>query len=113
MRPYESLIIFDVETEEPAIAGVLDRATEIIRNGGGERQQVDRWGKRQFAYEMKHRREGYYVVMEFTAVPAVSAEIDRLLDLADEVVRHKTVRLPDKVGGRSARGEESGARNES
>jgi small subunit ribosomal protein S6 len=91
------MIIFDAELEEPAIAGVLERITELVRAGGGERGPVDRWGKRAFAYEMKHRREGYYVVMEFTAEPAVSAEIDRLLALADEVLRHKTVRLPEGI----------------
>ena len=99
MRPYESLIIFDAEAEETAITAVLDRATEIVKNGGGERGTLDRWGKRTFAYELKHRREGYYVVMEYTAEPAVSAEVDRMLDLADEVLRHKTVRLPDKIKG--------------
>jgi small subunit ribosomal protein S6 len=103
MRPYESLIIFDAELEEPAIAGVLDRATEIVRTAGGERNQLDRWGKRSFAYEMKHKREGYYVVMEYTAEPATAAEIDRLLDLADEVLRHKTVRLVDKTASKDAR----------
>ena len=97
VRPYESMIIFDAELEEPAIAAVLDRSTELIRSGGGERGTIDRWGKRAFAYEMRHRREGYYVVMEYTAEPAVAAEIDRLLHLADEVLRHKTVRLPDSI----------------
>jgi small subunit ribosomal protein S6 len=97
VRPYESMIIFDAELEEPAIASVLDRSTELIRAGGGERGSIDRWGKRAFAYEMRHRREGYYVVMEYTAEPAVAAEIDRLLHLADEVLRHKTVRLPDSI----------------
>jgi small subunit ribosomal protein S6 len=97
VRPYESMIIFDADTEEPAIAAVLERITEIVRSGGGERGPVDRWGKRAFAYEMKHRREGYYVVMEFTAEPAAAAEIDRLLALADEVLRHKTVRLPEGI----------------
>jgi small subunit ribosomal protein S6 len=91
------MIIFDAELEEPAIAGVLDRVTELVRSGGGERGSIDRWGKRAFAYEMRHRREGYYVVMEFTAEPTVAAEIDRLLHLADEVIRHKTVRLPESI----------------
>jgi small subunit ribosomal protein S6 len=99
MRPYESLIIFDAEAEETAITAVLDHAAEIVKNGGGERGTLDRWGKRAFAYELKHRREGYYVVMEFSADPAVSAEVDRMLVLADEVLRHKTVRLPDKIKG--------------
>jgi small subunit ribosomal protein S6 len=97
MRPYESMIIFDAELEEPAIASVLDRLTELVRAGGGERGPFDRWGKRAFAYEMKHRREGYYIVTEFTAEPPVAAEIDRLLDLADEVLRHKTMRLPERI----------------
>lgn len=97
MRPYESMIIFDAELEEPAIASVLDRLTELVRSGGGERGPFDRWGKRAFAYEMRHRREGYYIVTEFTAEPTVAAEIDRLLDLSDEVLRHKTMRLPDRI----------------
>ena len=105
MRPYESMIIFDAELEEPAIAAVLDRSTELIRSGGGERGPIDRWGKRAFAYEMRHRREGYYVVMEYTAEPAVAAEIDRLLHLADEVIRHKTVRLPDSIKRDSVKAE--------
>ena len=44
VRPYESMIIFDAELEEPAIAAVLDRSTELIRSGGGERGAIDRWG---------------------------------------------------------------------
>jgi hypothetical protein len=46
---------------------------------------------------MNHKREGYYVVMEYTAEPPVASEIDRVLHLADEVLRHKTIRLPDKI----------------
>jgi small subunit ribosomal protein S6 len=95
VRPYETLIIFDAEIDEAAVNAVLDRAAEIIRAGGGERGPLDLWGKRAFAYELKHKREGYYVVMEFTAVPSVAADVDRLLDLADEALRHKTMRLPD------------------
>ena len=48
-----------------------------------------------FAYEVNHKREGYYVVVEFTAEPETVAALDRMLTLADEVVRHKVVRLPD------------------
>ena len=44
---------------------------------------------------MNHKREGYYVVVEFTAEPETVAALDRMLGLADEVVRHKVVRLPD------------------
>ena len=104
MRPYESMIIFrrrargagDRGGARPARPSSSDRAV-------GSADPIDRWGKRAFAYEMRHRREGYYVVMEFTAEPAVAAEIDRLLDLADEVLRHKTVRLPESGSSRTGR----------
>jgi len=100
MRPYETMIILDAELEEPAISGVLERALEVVRADGGTPGTVDRWGKRAFAYEMNHKREGYYVVAEFTADPKAAADLDRFLVLADEVLRHKIVRLPDKPASR-------------
>ena len=101
MRPYETMIIFDPEVEESAIQGALDRALEVVRSNGGTPGNVDRWGRRTFAYELNHKREGYYVVVEYTADPKASADLDRFLTLADEVVRHKIMRVPDKVAGRS------------
>jgi small subunit ribosomal protein S6 len=103
MRPYEVMIILDAGLEEDAIRASLDRATQIIRSNGGNPGRVDRWGKRRFAYELKHRWEGYYVLLEATAEPAAMAELDRALHLADEVVRHKVIRLPERVAGRAAR----------
>lgn len=103
LRPYEVMIIFDATLEEDSIQGIVDRATQLIRDRGGNPGQIDRWGKRRFAYELNHRWEGYYVVAEFTAEPTSIAELDRMLRLADEVVRHKVIRLPDKVAGRPRR----------
>ena len=51
---------------------------------------------------MQHKREGYYVVIELLAEPDAVAEMERVFVLADEVVRHKVIRLPDKVAGRRA-----------
>ena len=138
MRPYEVMVIFDASADPSAIQGVVDRILETIRSTGGTPGTVDRWGRRPFAYEVKHRREGYYVLIEFTSeTPTVRAndgtpgtvdrwgrrpfayevkhrregyyvlidlagtsqtvnELDRMLALADEVLRHKVIRLPDK-----------------
>ena len=103
MRPYEVMVILDAGLEEDAIRGTLDRATKIITGGGGTVGRVDRWGRRRFAYEVNHRSEGYYVLIETTTEPAVVAEVSRMLGLADEVIRHKVIRLPDKVAGRAPR----------
>ncbi len=101
MRPYEVMIIFDSGLEEDAIRGVLDRVTGLVQAQGGRPGRVDRWGKRRFAYELDHRWEGYYVVVEAVAEPATMAEVHRLLSLADEVLRHKVIRIPDAVAGRT------------
>jgi small subunit ribosomal protein S6 len=103
MRPYEVMVIVDAGVDDDVIRATLDRATALVTAAGGTVGKVDRWGKRRFAYEVNHRTEGYYALIETTAEPTVMAELDRMLGLADEVVRHKVVRLPDKVAGRAAR----------
>src|SRR5437763_16748872 len=97
MRPYEVMVILDAGLEEDAIRAVVDRATGIITAAGGTVGRVDRWGKRRLAYEIGHRPEGYYVLVEASAEPAAMSDLDRMLRLADEVIRHKIIHLPDKV----------------
>jgi small subunit ribosomal protein S6 len=96
------MVILDAGLEEDAIRAVVDRATSLIESRGGRPGRVEHWGRRRFAYELKHRWEGYYVLLEATAEPAVMTELDRSLRLADEVVRHKIIRLPDAVARRLA-----------
>ena len=96
MRPYEVMIIFDSTLEEDAIRAELDRSTELIRSRGGNPGKVERWGRRRLAYEIRKQRDGYYVLMEVNAESAVMAELDRTLTLADPVLRHKVVRVPEK-----------------
>ena len=104
MRPYEVMAIFEATTEPTVIQGVLDHALEVIRTNGGTPGAIDRWGKRTFAYEVNHKREGYYVIVEFTGEPETVSALDRMLGLADEVVRHKVVRLPDNAVAAAAAG---------
>jgi small subunit ribosomal protein S6 len=92
VRPYEIVIIFDAGLDEAVIRSITDRVTEHAKSRGGTIGAVDRWGKRTFAYELAHRHEGYYVLVEVTAEPQVLAEIDRMLTLSDEVLRHKVIR---------------------
>lgn len=103
MRPYEVMIILEPAIEEDAVSAICDRVTSLITDGGGTAGKVDKWGKRRLAYEIDHRLEGYYVLIEALADPAPMAEIDRVLRLADDVVRHKIIRLPEPVAGREPR----------
>ncbi len=103
MRPYEVMIILDPSLEESAIQAQVDRATELICSGGAEPGRVDRWGKRRLAYEILHHREGTYLLVEARGEPGSLDALDRALHLADEVLRHKVVRLPDHPTRRAPR----------
>ena len=61
VRPYEAMVIFDTGADEAAVNGVLDRGVEALKAKGGNVGRVERWGRRTFAYELQHKREGYYV----------------------------------------------------
>lgn len=101
MRPYEVMVIFDVGLEETDIHERVDRVVDLVKSRGGTTGQVKYWGRRTFAYELKHRTEGFYVLIEATAEPSVLAEVDRVLALEDEVLRHKVIRQPEGAAGRT------------
>jgi small subunit ribosomal protein S6 len=101
VRPYEVMIIFDADLEESEIRAVLDRTTAAIRERGGNVERTERWGKRRFAYELAHRWEGYYVLVAVRAEAGALDDAERVLSLADEVLRHKVVRLPERAVGSS------------
>ena len=103
MRHYEVMVILDAGLEEDGIRAIVDRTRQIITNGGATLDKVDRWGKRRFAYEVHHRSEGYYLLLEITGDPPVLSELDRMLGLADDVIRHKVIRLPEKALVRTSR----------
>jgi len=109
MRPYEVMIIFDADLDEETIRGSVGRSQQLIEGRGAQRGPVDYWGKRRFAYELKHRWEGYYVVLQARAEPAAMDELHRSLSLADEVLRHKILRVPEHVYGKLAGADVAGA----
>jgi small subunit ribosomal protein S6 len=100
MRPYEVMVILEPSLEESQVQAIVNRSTELLVSNGGAVNRVDKWGKRRFAYELKKRTEGYYVLMDVTAEPAPMQELDRTLRIADDVLRHKIVRIPEHVAGR-------------
>jgi small subunit ribosomal protein S6 len=92
MRKYELMMITHGSLDEPAVQANVSRFTKLIDDQGGTIERIDHWGKREFAYEIDHMREGYYTVIDLQITPAGLAEVERQLRLADEVVRYKIVR---------------------
>jgi small subunit ribosomal protein S6 len=96
MRAYELMVIFDGATDESDVERILQQGGGLITAGGGRVAKTDRWGRRRFAYEINHKWEGIYVVLEITTEASNLDELERVLRIADEVVRHKVIRLPER-----------------
>ncbi len=89
------MLILPAEADEAMVSTATGRIEKVAARHSGQVHGVDRWGRRRFAYEVRHRWEGYYILLEASAEPEVMQELHRTLSLADEVVRHKVVRIPD------------------
>jgi small subunit ribosomal protein S6 len=98
-RPYEVMIILDSDLEEETNRASVERWIQLIEARGAERGHVDWWGKRRLAYEINKKTDGYYVVLQARSDPPAMEELHRVLSLADEVLRHKVLRIPEKVYG--------------
>ena len=92
MRAYELMVIFSPEVEDRAVEPSLSKFLEIVTNAGGTIDNMDIWGRRRLAYEIQKKSEGIYAVVKFTATPDTSAEIDRVLNLNESVMRTKIIR---------------------
>jgi small subunit ribosomal protein S6 len=91
LRTYEILLILPPDADDAVVGIVTDRITRVLGERGGEVVKVDRWGKRRLAYEIGRQSEGSYLIVECRADPAAMKELDRVLALADEVLRFKVV----------------------
>ncbi|RJG23719.1 30S ribosomal protein S6 [Paenibacillus thiaminolyticus] len=88
MRKYELMYIIRPDIEQEAVQAAVDKFQGVISNEGGEITKHDVMGKRRLAYEIKKFRDGIYVLVNFTAQPAVVAELERQMKISDEVIRH-------------------------
>ena len=89
---YELMFIADPELDERGLKKLTEQYLEIVTKEGGSVNGTDYWGRRKLAYEIQGNTEGNYVVVNYTAEPATSDELDRLLNLSESVIRTKILR---------------------
>jgi len=94
VREYEVMVILDPSLEERTVQPSLDKYLNVIRKDGGSVENVDVWGRRRLAYEIKKNAEGIYAVIQLTGEPDTVKEFDRQLGLNESVLRTKVMR-PD------------------
>ncbi len=96
MRDYEVLYIVRADLDDDKVQDVVKRVNTLIERSGGAIEQTSLWGKRRLAYEVKHQKEGSYVLQDFQIGPDRVPELEAALKITEEVLRHLIVRKPEK-----------------
>lgn len=86
LKNYEIVMVFSLSKGEEAVEALKTKFTDLISKNGtlGE---VDEWGKRKLAYPINYETEGYYVLVNFTCEESFPAELDRVINITDGVLR--------------------------
>jgi small subunit ribosomal protein S6 len=90
------MLIVDPQVDDASVKKLVEKYLEVVTTEKGTVDNTDFWGRRKLAYEIDGKTEGTYVVVEYTAEPATSDELDRQLNLNESIVRTKILRKDTK-----------------
>ncbi|MDJ0720326.1 MAG: 30S ribosomal protein S6 [Desulfobacterales bacterium] len=97
MRRYETIVIVDPDIGEEQRAPVYDRIRELVPQKGGLVVEFDEWGARKMAYEVKKKKRGYYLRVDYCGTGELVNEIERQFRIDDRVLKYMTILLEDDV----------------
>ncbi|MBR6531622.1 MAG: 30S ribosomal protein S6 [Clostridia bacterium] len=83
---YEAMLVFSVQESEEAAKALVEKFKALIEKNGAV-ESVDEWGKRKLAYAINYETEGYYALFNFSSEPEFPAELSRVLNITDGVLR--------------------------
>ena len=91
---YEAIIVFSLKGGEEQVKALTEKFSDLIK-ANGTLTNVDEWGKRKLAYEImyesSYQSEGYYVLYNFESKPDFPAELERIINITDGVLRSSVV----------------------
>jgi small subunit ribosomal protein S6 len=97
LRDYEILFIVRPDLDDDQLSEAVQTVDSLIANLGGKTRKTDVWGRRKLAFEVKHLREGQYVLTDFELDPLRVPEMESTLKISETVFRYLIVRKPEKV----------------
>ncbi len=103
MRRYELMLVLRPDVADDKAQAVIDRTTRQLVADGGQIIKVAPWGRRRLAYQIDRYREGSYHIVLFEAPPEALGEMERTLQITEEVLRHLVTR--DERPARTSRRE--------
>jgi len=92
-QKYESIFVLSTKTfDDAALEATTEKFKTLITDNGGEIESVDVWGKRRLAYPVNYETEGYYVLVTFSAPAEFPAELERIYNITDGVLRSMVIK---------------------
>ena len=108
-RVYEVVFIINPEAGDDEVMRLSEGVQKIITGQGGSITKTEVMGRRQLAYEINHKKDGTYVLLEVEGSGAEIAELERRMRVNDQIIRYMTIRVDedrrraDKLKDRRAR----------
>jgi small subunit ribosomal protein S6 len=96
LREYEILYIVRADLDDDKVQDIIKRVNTLIEKAGGSLERTNIWGKRKLAYEVKHQKEGAYVLQDFQIGADRIPELEAALKITEDVLRHLVVRKPER-----------------
>ncbi len=94
-RQYEVVFIVDPGADDDEVNRLTENHKQIVTDQGGVITKSESWGKRQLAYEILHKTEGTFVLMEIEGSGSEIAELERRMRVNDRIIRYLTVRVDE------------------
>lgn len=95
VNKYETIYVIRPNLEEEAVKAVVEKFNNLIVQEGGQIDNVDEWGKRRLAYPIDDLKEGFYILMNFSAPSTVPQELERVFKITDDILRYLTIRIEE------------------
>lgn len=92
MNQYEVMYVIDSGLEDQVRNDLIERFSGLVTQNGGTVDRIDEWGKRRLAYPINYKTEGFYVLMYMTAPTDFPRELERNMQINDNVLRYLVIR---------------------
>ena len=105
MRRYELMLVMRPDSTDEQVDALVDRATRSVTESGGQVVKRSPWGRRRLAYPIGQFREGSYHIVLFDSPSTAVLEMERGLNISEDVLRHMVTRVERPLSRRSATGD--------
>ena len=92
-RVYESAILINAALEDETIKSLIEKVKETITSNGGEILEIEDWGRKRLAYQVKKSKIGYYSIFRFNSLPDLIPKLERFYQLDESILRYLTITL--------------------